>query len=238
MSQILIAGDSWGCGEWNVECTEILHAGLEFYLQQDGHTVVNISKGGCSNLDIVHRLSTWLERYNSQQLDTVFIFQTEYTRDYKHFCNENDWQKITSLQELTDRWIERIYSRLSSIAQQYKLKIYIIGGCSDTKFFDNMQQDYPGCEIACQSLTNFLINNDPVIKTPVHSWYTKSTEDLIERVKLLTNDTAGILNELTNGFERESLIREHPDLFYPDGKHPNRIGYQKLYEFLKTLSII
>lgn len=237
MSQILIAGDSWGCGEWNVECTQVLHPGLEFYLARDGHTVTNISKGGCSNLDSIFRISSWLERFNSQPIDIVFIFQTEYTRDYKHFKDTDNWQ-ISSLQELADMWIERMYYRLSELAQEHQFKVYIIGGCSDTKFFDDMQKDYPNCNIACQSLTNLLIKNNPYIKTPVHSWYTSSTEYLIEKIKAITKNTAEIVDELNRGFERESLLREYPNLFYPDGKHPNRLGHQKLHEFLKTISII
>lgn len=237
MSQILIAGDSWGCGEWNVECTEVLHPGLEFYLKNDGHTVTNISKGGCSNMDSIFRISSWLERFKDQSIDTVLIFQTEYTRDYKHFKDSDDCQ-VNSLNDLADRWIERMYYRLSELAQQHQFKVYIIGGCSDTKAFDNMSNDYPNCNIACQSFTNLLIENTPNIKTPVYSWYTKSTEELVEKIKRTSNNPTEILNELTRGFERESLLRENPTLFYPDGKHPNRTGHQKLHEFLKTISIV
>ena len=117
MANILICGDSWGCGEWNVTCTEILHTGLEAYLSHDGHSVTNISKGGVSNLDRYNRLSMWFERFGSTGIDTVFVFQTEYTRDFKHSV-DSDWN-VKVIADLAAQWIERFYMRLSELSQQY-----------------------------------------------------------------------------------------------------------------------
>jgi lysophospholipase L1-like esterase len=238
MSQILIAGDSWGCGEWNIECTQILHPGLEFYLKEAGHTVTNISKGGCSNLDSISRISLWFERFKEVPIDMIFIFQTEFNRDFKHHINlKNDWQ-VNSLKAIADKWIERFYYRLGEIAQKHQTKVYIIGGCSDTKSFDNMETDYPGCQIVCQSLTNLLVNNDCKIVNPVLSWYGANSESFLNKIKPITKDINEILSEIVQGFERQSLLTERPDLFFPDGIHPNRLGHKILYEFLKKLSII
>jgi hypothetical protein len=237
MARILIAGDSWGLGELNVQCTEVLHGGLANYFANDGHEVINISKGGCSNLDIVHRLSTWIERFGCDNIDLIIVLQTEYTRDYKHVDTEsNDWN-IQSLSDLSSQWIERFYMRLSELSVLYSVPIKIIGGCSDTLWFDNMSNDYPGCQIACQSISELLINDNHCIDTPVFSWYNNNTKVLLDRMKKKTNRLDEMLAAITLGFERESLLKANPHFFFPDGKHPNRLGHYKLYQFLtKQLS--
>ena len=233
MTRILICGDSWGCGEWNVECTNVLHPGLDQCLKDAGHLVDNISKGGCSNLDSAARIRTWFERFG--RVDSVFVFQTEYSRDFKHHSAET-WN-ASSIKDLSGQWVENFYFRLSELAQEYQCRINIIGGASDTVWFDNMGNDYPGCNIACQSLTNLLINDDSRILDPVFSWYGSTTESLLARVKTQLN-TDELLSVINLGFERESVLKENPQWFYPDGKHPNRQGHQKLYNFLKEISII
>jgi hypothetical protein len=233
MSKILICGDSWGCGEWNIDCTKTLHSGLEQYLKDAGHNVVNISRGGCSNLDSVARIKLWIERFG--QVDSIFVFQTEYSRDFKHHSTES-WN-ASSIEDLSSQWVENFYFRLSSLAQKHQCTINIIGGASDTVWFDNMDNDYPGCNIVCQSLTNLLINNDSRIADPVFSWYDSKTEPLLARVKTQLN-TGKLLSVINLGFERESALKENPQWFYPDGKHPNRQGHQKLYNFLKEISIV
>ena len=230
MSDILICGDSWGCGEWNVECTEVLHPGLEWHLKNAGHHVTNISRSGGSNLDTVNRLSLWLERFGDDKRYLIFVFQTEYTRDFKHNV-DSDWN-IDSVTQLSDQWIARFYMRLSDLAQKYQCDIKIIGGCSDTQWFDNMNLDHPGCEIACQSLTNLLIYDNHRSNQPVFSWYDKNCVELLDKIKQHGCDKAETLLVLQQGFEREDLLRSNPQLFFPDGKHPNRQGHKKLFEFL------
>jgi hypothetical protein len=53
---ILISGDSWSCGEWapdhpKVDKNVILHGGLAQYLKEQGYPVINLGRGGGSNLD-------------------------------------------------------------------------------------------------------------------------------------------------------------------------------------------
>lgn len=230
MSTILICGDSWGRGEWNVECTEILHPGLELYLRDDGHTVINLSKGACSNLDCIYRINLWFERFNDIKVDTIIIFQTEYTRDIKH-AEDNDWN-VNTLAELSSLWIARFYYRLQEIAEKHKCKIKIIGGCSDTDFFDDMENDHPGCEIVCQSLVSLIIEDNPRPEIPVFSWYAKDSEKVLQKIKKNITNTEELILAINQGLDREWALRANPEWFYPDGKHPNRHGHRKLYGFL------
>jgi hypothetical protein len=235
MNKIMIAGDSWGCGEWNVTCDQILHRGIETYFTELGHNVVNVSKGGCSNLDTVNRIKLWIDKFGADNVELIYVFQTEYSRDFKHSLPE-DWN-INSFSDLSDIWLARFYTRLSEISQTHSCQIKIIGGCCDTLWFDNMNQDYPGCEIVCQSMTNLLINDDPSIQVPVLSWYDKHTEPLLQKAREKDIDLEQILEYMNSGFERESTLRENPKWFFPDGKHANRSGHLKLFEFLISDSI-
>ena len=245
---IMIAGDSWGCGERKHRIdhigkypTELLHKGLEQYLVDEGHNVINVSKGGISNLDIISRMQKWANRYSDVVIDKIFVFQTEFSRDFKHreyitAYGSNDWN-ISTVDELISIWVERFYYRLSEFAQSKNCKIYLLGGVSDTMWFDNMENDYPGCSIACQSVTNLLINNDSRVSQPVFSWFLNDDELLISCLKKST-DIAKLLDQIDLGIERENTLAENPDLFFPDGRHPNRTGYKILFNFLKENQFI
>lgn len=237
---ILIAGDSWGCGEWNVECSAINHKGLEQYLLEDNHQVFNLSKGGSSNLDSINRIRLWFDRFVDVKIDIIIAFQTEFTRDFKHDVIQqeynkinNDWENIKKITDISSRWVERFYFRLSEIAQEKKCSVLLIGGASDTLWFDNMQIDYPGCTIACQSITNLLLHGSHKIDNPILSWYTNKSFDFIKKIKLAGIHQGEIMSAIDLGMERESSLKENPNLFFPDGIHPNRIGHRILFDFLK-----
>ena len=64
MTQILLGGDSWACGEWarpegapGHVPVEIVHRGIEQYFIDDGFGVVNTAEGGSSNKSAVERLA-------------------------------------------------------------------------------------------------------------------------------------------------------------------------------------
>jgi hypothetical protein len=239
--KLLLVGDSWGCGEWDLHCTSILHTGLEQYLLDDGHQVDNISYGGISNLDIVNRISGYLELPNKLLPNLILVFQTEYSRDYKHDKIQkdfgcDDWQDLTTVEDLTNKWVERFYFRLSEISSKFSIPIKIIGGCSDTFYFDNMSKDYPGCDIVCQSIVNLILTGDHRISTPIFSWYTKKITELVKKLYEILPLTSidDLESKIDQGFKRECLLRECPEFFYPDGIHPNRFGHKILFDFLKA----
>jgi hypothetical protein len=239
---VLIAGDSWGMGEWNVDTSDILHPGLQHYFEQDNNSVTNISGCGISNLDIAHRIARYLENPVYDLPDYIVVFQTEYSRDFKHAkmqqdFGSQDWLGLSSVRELASKWIERFYLRLSEMSQAHNVPIKIVGGCSDTMRFDDMQKDYPGCDIACQSMTNLLLTGIHTLEDPVFSWYTKTSQSLIEKIKTTIpwENISGLLTEVDKGFARQNLLAENPNWFWPDGKHPNRAGHDILYQHLKVI---
>lgn len=241
---ILIAGDSWGKGEWDSNCDFVQHKGLEQYLLDDGyHVIANLSDQGISNLDIYHRLRSWFDRnLLDENVDMVFVFQTEYNRDYKHDEAQNtygadDWNQIQQARDLGDRWISRFYRHLSDLGVEHNVDFYIIGGHADTFWFDDMNSIYPRCHIACQSMVNLILNDNPRIDEPVICWYEKKTKEMVQRIKKIlqsNEEVAELLRLIDLGYDREMLLRANPEYFFPDGIHPNRVGINKLYQYLKN----
>ena len=237
---VLIAGDSWGRGEWNnLEC---VHSGIEQYFKDDSIDVRKISVGGSSNLDTCHRINAFFDRFDKNEISSIIVFQTEYTRDYKYYkaaaeigIDDLKDLTITTIQSI---WVERFYHSLSSISQLLDIPIWIVGGASDTVRFDNMENDYPGCNILCQSFTNLLVNGNDLIDHPVYSWYTSIAVEFIEFAKKHTVDLNNILRVINDGLNREVLLRTTPEWFFPDGVHPNRHGHKILYDFIKRKNII
>lgn len=235
---ILIAGDSWGLGEWMRGDLGIgtSHTGLEHYLSEIDHNVVNLSIAGGSNLQILRRLTSFLERHPDKKFDQIFVFQTEYTRDYP-YAHEDDWTHIKHANDLAHIWLARFYSGLSEISKKYNITIDIIGGCCDTVWLDDFDAHYPGVNIICQSLVNLITKNQPRITNPVLSWYTRSTVDLIKKLNALLPDFEKnqLLDLIDLGFERENLVWGKPKYFFPDGIHANRHGHKILFDYIKTL---
>jgi hypothetical protein len=236
---IIISGCSWSCGEWDVDhqaeekISILQHGGLGQYIEESGQTVLNLGIPGGSNLAAAKRVQTWLERNPDVVVDKIFMFQTEYDRDHRMIF-EDDFTNVTHANTVPNIWVARYCYRLVDIARLARCTVYIIGGVADADWFDNFEQDYPGVKIACQSMTNLLINGDHRVDIPVLSWYNKYSPPLIKRIRSHLDDaeTAKLLNDVDRGFERENLVFQHPEWFWPDGNHPNRTAHRVLYDFL------
>jgi len=233
---IIVSGCSWGCGEWTgigKKKYGVSHKGIEQYLLDDGHQVVNLSEGDNSNLGIAHRLAGWFERHPDHNIDCILVFQTEYTRDMRYDF-QIDYHEITSVDTLSGICLSRLYNRLSELAIEHNIPVYLIGGCSDTIWLPNWKNHYPGVDVVCQSMVNLIINNDHRTDTPVYSWYGKDALPTVQRLKsiLSVDGINELLQVIDLGFHRHNMLFECPEFFWPDGAHPNRHGHKKLYEFL------
>jgi hypothetical protein len=257
MFMILIAGCSWGCGVWEehekrpfpysasrdkldsfsyvkeeLDRGVLIHGGLAQFLNEDGYETANISILGSSNKDIIAKINCWIAHNPGIRPSKIFVFQTEYNRDYKHSTNE-DFYNLDSEDELINRWLDHFYRELSRIALQIRSPVYIIGGVSDT--VDPTNFKYPGVNIACQSLLQLVTTGNPNIERPLYSWYTSQIEGLIEKLKqtLPISGMEQLLKNIERGFERNDFVHASGIYFWPDGNHPNKLSHYKLYEFLK-----
>jgi hypothetical protein len=249
--KFLIAGDSWGVGEWlrgdkrnptSGNFMNTSHGGLAQYMAEDGHTVQNISQGSVGNTFISASINKHLQVQsikNKQYPDRIIVFQTTYTRDYK-FRFEEDWSKLTEANSLAHIWMARFYTHLSDLAQQYSVPVYLVGGLSDTVWLDRMQLHYPGVFVACQSMVNLLVNDESRVTDPVYSWYTADSINMIEEMrKILPADKfSDLMDQIDLGVNRQNMLSMYPEYFFPDGAHPNREGHNKLWQYLKEQDIV
>ena len=246
---IVIAGDSWGTGEipYPNNLENIKKIGLHHYLSLNGHEVLNVSVLGNSLFntinDIISVVNQLLMQQRLSELTDVFIFQTEWHRDFK--INN---QSLGDLAKIDNRYltpvecnlnfirtvISRWQYRLSEIAQKYNFRVGLIGGCSDTMWLDNFEEEYPNVYVACQSVTNLCLNNNHRIDKPVFA--ARIPPELLNAYK---NDSAFndadlefILDHSDQGNQRMQLWKDNKEWFWPDGVHLNKVGHQKLYNFL------
>ena len=231
----IIAGCSWACGEWSRgdEGAEITFPGLEYNFQQDGLDAINLGIPGGSNYAVAHKVLGYIERNPDVKIENIYVFQTEWTRDLNMIFDE-DYHSVKYAYDLQNIIISRFYHRLVEIAKLTDAPVKLIGGVSDTLWLDNMEECYPGVKILCQSLVNWLLNNNSRVEIPVHSWYTQSTVEHVRKIKKLLNEEEQqkLLDMVNDGLQRETLVFSHPEFFWPDGSHPNRYVYKLIYEKL------
>jgi lysophospholipase L1-like esterase len=245
--KFILAGDSWGCGEWmrgdllNPKKLKA-HGGFAQYLEEAGHTVVNLSIGGASNTYVSQSLEFYLSREiikgTNDKINGIFVVQTTYTRDYR-FRYDEDYNKIEHANSLADIWLARFYSRLTETAQKYQIPVFLIGGHCDTVWLDNFEEFYPGVKIVCQSMINLIINSNHRVDVPIFSWYGASDVPLVNEIKqhLNSEQLLQFLNLIDLGYQRQISLSLYPEYFFPDGVHANREGHKILFDFLNTTLI-
>jgi len=235
---IVIAGDSWACGEW--QNSSVVHSGLSKYLTDYGINNINIGVGGSSNYDTLIRLDTALRMLTNENKllpdSIVIIFQTEWFRDLN--LRYHSIMKIETAEPLSDSLISKMISHwqcsLVEMAKIYNVKIYLVGGCSDTMWLDKFEEEYPGLKILCQSFTNFCINNNPRVESPVFGVrYPDSVVELYKKLASTTNDLDFLVKEMSKGEERQRQWVSAKDYFWPDSIHANRAAHYKLFELVK-----
>jgi hypothetical protein len=232
---ILINGDSWGCGEWGTPDIENIvknqnlpglgHLGIEHYFREKGYFVKNLSVGGSNNISICQRF----EQEDLSQYDYIFCFQTDHTRYLNQgFLTENNTKKIT-----WDRFIEHqnfhlgeFYQRLNS----YGKTIYLLGGVNKinldiVKHYTNIVPIIPS---VVEVITpQFGEHNDLwwgqwILSVP----YMDYDLDCLERI---------VVNKEREGFLFNPDFKKY---YWPDGKHPNRLGHKVIFDYLcKQLKI-
>ena len=249
---ILISGDSWGAGAW--KDGKIYHRGLEQYLHDDGHSVVNLSIGGGSNFHSIERITNFLKTQNKQvplwhdkEIDSIIMFQTEWHRDgVEHNKNSNkDFVVNEELHKLSQHWnvgddkiiLNRYYNNLSLVAQTHDIPIGIVGGCSDTIWIDEFESQYPSLYIICQSFSNLVVNDNHRIDNPVHT--INIPPRILERAYGLNKDNDQYLFDMIDlGNQRVKMWDDNPQWFKPDGSHANHLAHKKLFDYIKANNLL
>lgn len=248
----IVVGDSWGCGEWIDG--KITHGGIAEYLENAGCDVINRSSPGGSNLDSLYALKNILtcecSAKNLSNLDAIFLFWTEWYRDFKikphgifHLAKEaldNNYAEYFTPNKLDENFYgvyqERILLEFAKIAKNLKTKIFVIGGASDLDYFDN--NCYKDVICACQSFTNLIINNIDTVSDPVY-YVDIWPEKFIKNVKKDKNISLEfLLNQLQIQEDRKNLLKCYQTEFFLDKQHPNRQAHLKLLDLLIKKKIL
>lgn len=245
---ILIAGDSWAAGVPVVNpdaSLDIVYGGIPELLTKQDYQVTNLARKGASNLQACDRLNDYL-LYNSPkqiaEIKIILFWQTEFFREIWYYTHKDLEKELShKYSTLRDHWIYRPYHRLTDISQRWNIPIYIIGGCSDTVWYDNFEQDFPGVKIACQSVTNYILTGNHRIDQPVFCEYLNGWVDpFLELIKpnMPADELEILIADMDLGNSRLKLFEKYQDCWFPDNTHPNLEGQEILFDFLvKNTSI-
>ena len=226
MKTIVITGCSWGAGEWGGDGTSIKtnisHPGLGGYFMEHGFNVVNLSRPGGNNQELILPLHAFLEINQHLNIQHIFFIQTDIGR----CINEKVFFKDAELDldgRISNLYYD-LYSQLNHYAVMHDVTIHLIGGLTDL---------HPGNFTGLPNL-NFL----------VPSW-AKLIDNNISTTLLNDGDGFEWLDKnyahkdqiepyLNTALERSKYFKKTPEFFYPDWAHPNRKGHRVLYEYIKN----
>jgi hypothetical protein len=238
---ILIAGDSWGCSEWPKPQQEMpypRHGCLVDYFNHVGMPVINLSVGGCSNMEIAAILENFMNNNHilSQQVNRILVFQTGWSRDYqkKHTLNI-DWntELMSPYDTIVSRFISRFYKKLEHVAHRHCKQIELIGGSSDTLPQAAVAQEYSSLRVTCQSMVNLIVNGCHTLDQPVHNAWPSTTVnmELLELIKknIDTDNLKKLLQDIQLGQQRLQTI----STFGGDKYHLTHLEYKILFDFLQ-----
>jgi hypothetical protein len=143
MSNILIAGDSWGIGIFAGEGENYgpTGQGIQTMLEAEGHTVTNISKAGGSNGLMLDRLNNRWEDTgrclfgvdpNSKididysNIDYIVFLQTDIFRERHYYGKQGPTDTTTQWKVLEKAFVDQLleYESIEKIFDSYFVKFY------------------------------------------------------------------------------------------------------------------
>ena len=226
MKTIVIAGCSWGAGEWSN--SQITHSGLAQYFIDDGFNVVNLSQPGNGPFCLLQPLSSFLE-VNKKLLDIqhIFFLQSDIGRDFRKFGHAQayrpvDWDKTKDLKQNIKKIHGNLYSNLNHIGQNWGVTIHLIGSLTDLVMDFEHEFKY----------VNFLVPSWVQLIQP-----TASPVFLLRQSEIpnLNQDKQQLLSYTQSAVERFNIF--HNSQFFPDNGHPDRYAHKLLHQHLHTLGL-
>ncbi len=246
---ILIAGDSWGLGEWNGRPT---HSGLEYYLEKQKHIVHNVSLASGSMYDMIDRLYVIqdmifdghrpdytvppvLQKHFTLEdarnisggaipyYDIVFVFVTDPHREIK---DKDFWVKGYSYEDYLNRHhrIIRKYIKALDRFNETVGSIKLIGGLSKCL---NRYVKNTSVTIALPSVLELIVPG-----TEQFEIYCEDQFHLLRNPAVAKKVDKDAFIELAEQSSIFNFYKKQP-IMNPDGNHPNRNGHYKIYKFLK-----
>jgi|SaaInlStandDraft_1057018.scaffolds.fasta_scaffold24864_1 hypothetical protein len=244
MQDLIIVGDSWGCGAWS--SLQGMHRIPDDYFSKyfsKNYKVTNLSKGAKSNKNSLENLIDFLVNSDIdtiQQTKYLFI-QTEPLRDvliHRGAFSENlfeaKWlndahQFITVSESL----LMLTYLQLQHYAKARGIVINVTGGCSDIVGLDSK---YDSLNVVCDSFYK-LIDNDHV--NSQHS-YTGISKLFKFDLDLMTKETRQYIEQIIDDVYIKSNLKfnnlsdkDNQRYFgYYADNHPSHMGIDMWIEHM------
>ena len=227
---IVIMGDSWGCGTWGRVGTTYtkLSNGVQCYLEDDGHTVYNIATGGGSNASQLEFLKLRLSEapLSSIQIDLIIMFYTEGARDHVSgypVVVKPDTTEFATWSDYAWRstWGTTL-GHITGLFDMYHVPFMLIGACSP------IPEHAP--TPAIHSCFHDVLATHGVHRVNNFVWYsmsiTKWIEQFGDKYPRIANKMLDLADEMFDGYQHS--------LFEPDQWHYNEHGCKLIYEWIKS----
>jgi hypothetical protein len=214
--RIIVAGDSWACGEWGRDLQgryRPLHLGLQYYLRRAGHSVRVVARGGSGNGEQLQRVQA-----EARPRDRVVFVQTDPMRDLGIIPGQ--WR---SFHDRYQQGLRDLYRGLSLLP----CPVLLVGGNSPVE--PELIPPQSPCRVAVGDWVEAMGLQRPC---PVigRQWaYPDCEPPLLEQWERDERQ----LQEWDHRC-RQSGTPEH-EWFWPDGRHPNRRAHSWLAARLRAL---
>lgn len=220
-SKFIITGDSWSQGEWDGYPTDyrITHGGVHQYLVEAGYSVKNVGRGGYNNIESLNSLL--VELPNNNYTHCIFFF----TDPLRQSTYEEFSTKLPST--IISDHVNYLLESIDIISRENNIRIIIVGGCAKIVLDKYIPTNI---DLIVPSFTEL------VIPAFIDSEFMNSEEWNVHWLKLETRCTSKHKFEILNVYNQTQLKlniwKQHPELFWPDGIHANRLAHKLLFDHL------
>ena len=216
--KILIVGDSWGCGEWQIgKGYQKNHPyGLEQLISKE-YSVKNLSVPAGSNIMAINLIEKYHEKY-----DTIIWIVTEPSRNFEQSTyyqkKIGDFLIIDDKNSILEQSKTTIFNDIQKVKLMCEDKTIVVGG------LHKIDQEY---HAGFKKVINWVdLLNGLHLKT----YYIGS--QIYKEVYFPTNlEVDDDDNKKRQEFNNHMYSTR--EFFYPDGVHPNKKSYEILYNFIK-----
>lgn len=238
---ILMVGDSWTQGEFEAynhgaQSHVVVHRGLSQYLMDDGHRVHNRGIPASSNSEsywqtyAAFNLPTEATHYPKpieDPIDYVIWFTSDPLRDIQQDEYTRRLKETGSIRQVMIDVTERWYEQFNNLSDTIGLPIYLIGGW--TPVWEGIAK-YKNLQSLIPCVHNLLVPGSDIS-------FTHAAMHLYPHVRESGWFSDAVKQEIIELVDEwaysEDVRKAHPELFFPDWEHPNRLGHYKIYETVK-----
>lgn len=228
--KIIMAGDSWGEGEWKkpnpTDHAYVSHRGLENFFKQAGYQVINTSMGGNDPHQIKTQLQEAVQEYRYHEDLFILIITTCWLRgdeSPKWDLDVNEFRQLR--QKSKTKWLKDVNKFLEGCNQVG----HLLGALGTINKSDIEQCN--SLRLINGNLVNFFDPDNPVtneyeIYTGDYNW--KQIQWYLRRARN---------KELTEYLYNQKMVWEqiaHDNPAYLDNAHPNRHLHHKLFNHILT----